>query len=74
MNQIDKLCATLNTLGVDYEFGYEGRTEFPYVRFEFGEHGKAYFNMEFGTPWVSLFGDVKSLSDVAEVLVGRTVS
>lgn len=73
MAEIDKLCATLNTLGVEYERGDELGTGFPYVRFRFNEHGQAYFNMEFGAPWISVSGDVKSMPDVAEALIGRVV-
>lgn len=74
MTEIEKLCATLNTLGVSYETGEENGTGFPYVKFDFNEYGHAYFNMEFGTPWISVFGDVESMSDVAEALLGRCVS
>jgi hypothetical protein len=44
------------------------------VKFDFNEHGHACFIMEFGTPWISVSGDVKSMSDVAEALLGRYVS
>lgn len=74
MNEIEKLCATLNTLGVSYETGAERATGFPFVKFDFNEHGHAYFNMEFDEPWISVSGDVKSMSDVAEALFGRHVS
>lgn len=73
MNEIEKLCATLNTLGVSYEVGVEDATGFPCVKFDFNEHGHAYFNMEFGTPWISVSGDVKSFSDVATALLKRDV-
>lgn len=74
MSEIEKLCATLNALGVSYEMGVEDATGFPCVKFDFNEHGHAYFNMEFGTPWISVSGDVNSLSDVATALLGRAVS
>lgn len=74
MSEIEKLCATLNTLGVSYEMGAEDAIGFPCVKFDFNEHGHAFFNMEFGTPWISVSGDVESMSDVAEALLGRHVS
>jgi hypothetical protein len=74
MTEIEMLCATLNTLGVSYETGVEDVTGFPFVKFDFGDHGHACFNMECGTPWISVSGDVKSMSDVAEALLGRYVS
>lgn len=73
MNDIDKLCETLDALGVSYERGKESRTGFDFVKFSFGEYGRAYMNMEFGVPWISVGGDVASLSGVAEAILGRRV-
>ena len=74
MSEIEKLCATLNTLGISYETGMEDATGFPFVKVDFNEYGHAYFSMEFGVPWISVSGDVKSMSDVAEAMLGRRVS
>ena len=52
----ERLRALLDERGVEYETYTEELTGFEHVKWNFNEHGSADFNLEFGEPWLTMYG------------------
>ena len=48
----------LDERGVEYETYIEQPTGFEHVKWNFNEHGSADFNLEFGEPWLTMYGTI----------------
>lgn len=56
MSATERLRELLDERGVEYETYVEQPTGFEHVKWNFNEHGSADFNLEFGEPWLTMYG------------------
>ena len=56
-SETERLRAMLDERGVEYET-YIEPIGFEHVKWSFGKHGSADFNIEFGEPWLTMYGTI----------------
>lgn len=66
----DALRALLDERGVEYETYTEPRTGFEHVKWNFNEHGSADFNLEFGEPWLVMYGVISGPEQAVAATLG----
>lgn len=71
MTATDELRRMLTEAGVEYETYTEQQTGFEHVKWSFGEHGNADFNLEFGEPWLAMYGTISGPAQAIAATVGR---
>lgn len=71
MNATDELRRLLDERGVEYETYTETPTGFEHVKWNFNEHGSADFNLEFGEPWLTMYGVISCPEQAIEATLGR---
>lgn len=64
----------LDDRGVEYETYIEPQTGFEHVKWSFNEHGSADFNLEFGEPWLTMYGVVSGPDQAVEATLGQKVT
>lgn len=72
MNTIDELCCMLDERGVEYETYIEQPTGFEHVKWNFNEHGSADFNLEFGEPWLTMYGTISGPEQAIAATLGSS--
>ena len=71
MTATDELRHLLDERGVEYETYVEQPTGFEHVKWNFGEHGSADFNLEFGEPWLTMYGVISGPEQAIAATLGR---
>jgi len=71
MSSTDRLRTMLDERGVEYETYIEPLTGFEHVKWNFNEHGSADFNLEFGEPWLVMYGAISGPEQAIEATLGR---
>ena len=71
MTATERLRQLLDERGVKYETYIEQPTGFEHVKWSFNEHGSADFNLEFGEPWLTMYGVVSGPEQAVEATLGR---
>lgn len=66
----DELRRLLDERGVEYETYVEQPTGFEHVKWNFGEHGSADFNLEFGEPWLTMYGVISGPEQAIAATLG----
>lgn len=67
----ERLRELLDERGVEYETYIEPLTGFEHVKWNFNEHGSADFNLEFGEPWLVMYGAISGPEQAVEATLGR---
>ena len=70
MTATDELRRMLDERGVEYETYIEQPTGFEHVKWSFGEHGSADFNLEFGEPWLTMHGTISGPEQAIAATLG----
>ncbi len=70
MTATDELRRLLDERGVEYETYIEQPTGFEHVKWNFGEHGSADFNVEFGSPWLTMYGVISGPEQAIAATLG----
>jgi hypothetical protein len=60
----------LDERGVQYETYIEPLTGFEHVKWNFNEHGSADFNLEFGEPWLTMYGTISGPEQAIAATLG----
>jgi hypothetical protein len=60
----------LDERGVEYETYIEPQTGFEHVKWNFNEHGSADFNLEFGEPWLTMYGTISGPEQAIAATLG----
>ena len=71
MSTTDELRRLLDERGVEYETYIEQPTGFEHVKWNFNEHGSADFNLEFGEPWLTMYGTISGPEQAIAATLGR---
>lgn len=71
MTATDELRRMLDEEGVEYETYIEQPTGFEHVKWSFGKHGNADFNLEFGEPWLTMYGTISGPAQAIAATLGR---
>ena len=71
MTATECLRQLLDERGVKYETYIELQTGFEHVKWNFNKHGSADFNLEFGEPWLTMYGVVSGPEQAVEATLGR---
>ena len=71
MTATDELRRMLDERGVGYETYIEPQTDFEHVKWNFNEHGSADFNLEFGEPWLTMYGAISDPEQAIDATLGR---
>lgn len=71
MSETDELRRMLDERGVQYETYIEPLTGFEHVKWNFNEHGSADFNLEFGEPWLTMYGTISGPEQAIDATLGR---
>ena len=71
MTATDELRRMLDERGVEYETYIEQPTGFEHVKWNFNEHGSADFNLEFGEPWLTMYGVISGPEQAIAATLGR---
>ena len=71
MSATECLRQLLDERGVKYETYIELQTGFEHVKWNFNKHGSADFNLEFGEPWLTMYGVVSGPEQAVEATLGR---
>lgn len=66
----ERLRALLDERGVEYETYIEQPTGFEHVKWNFNEHGSADFNLEFGEPWLTMYGTISGPEQAIAATLG----
>jgi len=71
MTATDELRRLLDERGAEYETYIEQLTGFEHVKWNFNEHGSADFNLEFGEPWLTMYGTISGPEQAIAATLGR---
>lgn len=66
----EELRRLLDERGVEYETYIERPTGFEHVKWNFNEHGSADFNLEFGEPWLTMYGVISDPEQAIAATLG----
>lgn len=66
----ERLRALLDERGVEYETYVEQQTGFEHVKWNFNKHGSADFNLEFGEPWLTMYGVISGPEQAIAATLG----
>jgi hypothetical protein len=72
MTATDELRRMLDELGVEYET-YIEPIGFEHVKWNFNKHGSADFNLEFGEPWLTMYGTISGPEQAIAATLGLPV-
>ena len=70
MSATEVLRRMLDERGVEYETYIEQPTGFEHVKWNFNEHGSADFNLEFGEPWLTMYGVISGPEQAIAATLG----
>ena len=70
MTATEILRRMLDERGVEYETYIEQPTGFEHVKWNFNEHGSADFNLEFGDPWLTMYGVISGPEQAIAATLG----
>lgn len=70
MSATEIVCRLLDERGVEYETYIEQPTGFEHVKWNFNEHGSADFNLEFGEPWLTMYGIISGPEQAIAATLG----
>lgn len=70
MTATEVLRRLLDERGVEWETYVEQPTGFEHVKWNFNEHGSADFNLEFGEPWLTMYGVISGPEQAIAATLG----
>ena len=70
MTATEILRRMLDERGVEYETYIEQPTGFEHVKWNFNDHGSADFNLEFGEPWLTMYGVISGPAQAIAATLG----
>ena len=70
MTATEILRRMLDERGVEYETYIEQPTGFEHVKWNFNDHGSADFNLEFGEPWLTMYGVISGPEQAIAATLG----